>query len=327
MRMRMMQFCFAILLIGFLGGAAVVAAGMMAAAAGAEAEAQFSFVEDGAAGTLMIRDGKTPVLIYRYGDELKPGADPKYTQSCYVHPLYSLDGVALTDDFPADHLHHHGLFWVWPVVRTRGVTTSTWEPLLPRLRQHFTRWLKREAVDGSFLLSVENEWRLEGKEAVARERVTFRVHPADRLGRAIDFELVIEALGGPLELRGTPAENKGYGGLCFRGAPAFTGAAMTTDEGELKEDAVNAPFRWADLSTADSGVAIFVSPDHPGYPTKWLIRNSYAGVMNVSWPGLDPVVLRPGEPVTLRYRIYVHRGDAGAADLSAAYAAYTKGAS
>jgi hypothetical protein len=100
---------------------------------------------------------------------------------------------------------------------------------------------------------------------------------------------------------------------------------MTTDEGVLKNDAVHTPFRWADLSTGELGVAIFVSPDHPGYPTKWMIRNSYAGIINVSWPGLQPVVLRPGEPVSLSYRIYVHRGNAAAADVKAACAAYARG--
>jgi len=287
--------------------------------------AQLTSVEDPSSGTLTIRDGKADVFVYRFGDQLKAGIDPKYTQSCYIHPLYSLDGLVLTDDSPADHLHHHGVSWTWPVVRVRGLSTATWEPKLPRLRQFFIRWLKRETEKDSFLLSVENAWRLEGKEVVAKEIISLRVLPADRQGRSIDLELMIEAVGGPLELQGTPDQNKGYGGLCFRGAPLFTGAAMTTDQGPLKEDVIQTPFRWADIATKDLGVAVFVSSDHPDFPPKWMIRNSYAGLINVSWPGLSPIVLKPGEPVTLRYRIYVHRGDAAAANVSAAYAAYTKG--
>jgi hypothetical protein len=283
---------------------------------------QMSFVEDPARGKLTIRDGKVEVLTYCYGDQLKPGVEAKYTQSCYVHPLFSRDGRPLTDDSPADHLHHHGLFWTWPVVRVRGLSTATWEPKLPRLRQHFVRWLKRETEGDSYALSIENAWRLEGKETVAKEILTVRIHPADKQGRAIDLELTIEAVGGPLELQGTHDQNKGYGGLCFRGAPMFTGAAITTDEGSLNEDVVHTPFRWADLSTRELGIAVFVSPDHPGSPAKWMIRNSYAGIMNVSWPGLASAVLKPGEPVILRYRIYVHNGDAEAADVKAAYRQY-----
>jgi len=203
------------------------------------ATAQFAYDENPEKGTLTIRDGENEVLTYCFGDQLETGVDPRYTQSCYIHPLFSLDGQALTDDSPIDHLHHHGLFWTWPVVRTRGLSTSTWEPKFPRLRQHFVRWLKREAEKGSFLLSVENAWRLEGKETVAKEFVTLRVHPADKLSRTIDLEIKIEALGAPLELKGTQDQNKGYGGLCFRGAPMLKGATMTTDEGPLKEDAVH----------------------------------------------------------------------------------------
>jgi len=298
-----------IILVGFLSIAAL---------------AQFTFIDDPVKGTLTIRDGQTDVLTYCYGDQLKPGVDPRYTQSCYIHPLFSLDGQALTDDSPADHLHHHGLFWTWPVVRTRGLSTATWEPKLPRLRQHFVRWLKREAAKDSFLLSVENSWMVEGKEIVAKEIVTLRVHPAGKLGRAIDLELKIEALGAVLELQGTPDQNKGYGGLCFRGAPMFTGATLTTDEGPLKEDAVHTPFQWADLSTRELGISIFVSPDHPGLPTKWMIRNSYAGIINVSWPGLTAIVLKPGEPIILRYRIYIHRGDAASGDVKSVDADYVK---
>jgi hypothetical protein len=284
--------------------------------------AQLTSVEDSAKGILTIRDGQTDVLTYCYGDQLKSGIDSRYTQSGYIHPLFSLDGRALSDDSPADHLHHHGLFWTWPVVRTRGLSTSTWEPKLPRLRQHFVRWLKRDATKGSFILSFESAWKLEGKEVVAKETATLLIHPADKLGRLIDLELTIDAVGGPLELQGTQDQKKGYGGLCFRGAPLLTGAVMTTDKGPLKEDAVHTPFQWADLSTKELGLSIFVSPDHPGLPAKWMIRNSYAGIINVSWPGLEPVTLKPGEPVILHYRIYIHRGDASAGEVATAYRRY-----
>jgi hypothetical protein len=290
--------------------------------AAAAMPSEMKFIEDKTKGTLTIRDGQIDVLTYRFGDQLAEGLDPKHTRSCYIHPLFSLDGQSLTDDFPKDHLHHHGVFWTWPVVITRGQKTSSWETVSAPLRQHFVRWLKREQDSGAAVLSVENAWKLDGRETVARETVTLRVHPTEGVGRAIDLELEIEAVSGPLELRGTPDQNKGYGGLCFRGAPLFTGAIMTTDKGVLKEDVTNTPFHWADLSTSELGVAIFISPSHPDFPTGWLIRNSYAGVLNPSWPGLKPVVLQPGQFVRLRYRIFVHRGDAAAVGVRQAYERY-----
>ncbi|MDH4198636.1 MAG: PmoA family protein, partial [Candidatus Aminicenantes bacterium] len=167
---------------------------------------------------------------------------------------------------------------------------------------------------------------LDEKETVAKETVTIRIHSADGPGRAVDVEVVLEAIGGPLELAGTPEDNKGYGGLCLRGTPLFKGAALTTDKGPLKEDATNTNFRWADLSTADLGVTIFVHPGHPGFPIPWLVRNSYAGVLNPSWPGLPRAVINPGTPVALRYRLYIHRGDVTSGRVGEAYQAYVAAA-
>ena len=97
---------------------------------------------------------------------------------------------------------------------------------------------------------------------------------------------------------------------------------MTTEAGPLGKDSTNVPYRWTDLSARGRGVAVFVHPDHPNYPPTWLIRNSYSGILNVSWPGVKPFTLKPDEPITLRYRLYVHRGDAEAGQVKEAYAAY-----
>jgi hypothetical protein len=294
-------------------GAFILLAAVFTSAQRAAPVSGFSFSDDTVRKTLTLLDGSRGVLTFCYGDQLKPGVDPKQVRSGYIHPLFGLDGEVLTDDSPADHLHHHGLFWTWPIIRTRGFKTGTWEPATPPLRQQFVRWVRREIKDGAAALGVESVWKLDGKEIVARETADFIAHPAFDLGRFIDVSLVIEAVGGPLEFQGSQDAGKGYGGLCFRGAPEFKGAALTTDKGPQKEDAVNTTFRWADLSTAKGGIAVFVSLDHPGFPIPWLIRNSYAGILNPSWPGLKSATVEAGKSVTLRYRLYVHRGDAAAA--------------
>ena len=296
-------------------------------------EPGLAFAEDAAAGTLTIIDQDKPVLTYRYGDALPFGLDAKQTRSCYIHPLFSLDGEPLTDDFPADHLHHHGLFWAWPVVVVRGVQSSNWEPADPSLRQRFVRWVRREADRKGARLVVENVWRLGEKEIILEETVSLTVHPATALARAIDIEIVLRPVGGPLELRGTPADNKGYGGLCIRGATQLRGAEMTTDQGRIGEDSVGKPFLWVDLSAQPdpgsdaprSGLAIFVHPGHPDQPLAWLARNSYAGGLNPSWPGLTGTTLAPGTTIVLRYRIYIHQFDAKRGRIEEAYEAYIAG--
>jgi hypothetical protein len=286
----------------------------------ANVAAQFSLLEDAEKGTLKIRDGRNDVLVYRYGDQLKQGIPPEQTRSCYVHPLFSLDGQPLTDDFPADHLHHHGLFWTWPVVKTSGQETQTWHPA--SLRQHFSRWLKRSVEDNKATLSVENSWKLDGKKVVAKEIVSINVHPVDEFGRAIDLVLTFEAVGGPLELQGTPEGKKGYGGLTLRGSPLFKGRPISTDHDEFDEDVNGVSLRWAGLSAQGMGVAVLVSPDHPDFPPAWVLRTGYAGLINVSWPGTKSVILQPGKPVTLRYRLLIRREMTSEDHIRRAYERY-----
>jgi len=292
---------------------------------------EMSFVEESEPpdAALTVLDAGQKVLTYVYGDTLPVGVDPRFTRSSYIHPLYSLDGRVLTENFPRDHFHHHGLFWAWPAVEVRGVKTSNWEPREPSLRQRFVKWIKREATADGARLVIENTWKLGGTEDVAEETVTIFVHGATFYGRAIDIEIVLRPVGGPITLRGAPEDNKGYSGLCFRGLAVegrdikiFKGAAMTTDQGPLAADSTGMPFRWADISTGAEGVAIFVSPDHPGYPIPWLIRNSYAGILNPCWPGLPGTTLAADVPVALRYRVYIHRGDAAGGRVKEAFEAY-----
>src|SRR5690606_16711261 len=65
----------------------------------------------------LFREGSDSVLVYRH-EVARPGH--AHARSHYVHPLYSLSGVRLTEDFPADHPHQHGIFghgtrWMWTV--------------------------------------------------------------------------------------------------------------------------------------------------------------------------------------------------------------------
>lgn len=280
------------------------------------------FVDDVCSGVLQVQDGTTTVLCYRFGDQIQEDTDPKYTRSCYIHPLYSLDGRVVTDDFPKDHPHHRGVFWTWPVVKTRGKVTQTWLPQKPWLRQHFVRWVKRGIDDGCAVFSCENVWKLEQKDEVAREQVCVRVHPVVHESRAIDVELTLQAVGTSLTLEGQPDGKKGYGGLCLRTAPFLNRVLLSADDGPKPQDIMDERHAWVDISTTGCGVAILVHPDHPEFPPPFFARNSYTGFLNPSWPGLKSVVLAPGAPVTLRYRLLIHRGIPQAGRIGQAYEEY-----
>jgi hypothetical protein len=318
----------------------------------------FAFHDDTKRGRLHVKDADKSVLTYNYGMQLNTGVDEKYERGCYIHPLWDVSGWqrTLTEDFPMldDHYQHRGLGWTWPNVKVRGLDVETWHPSDPPLRQHFVKWLKREAGQDHATIAVENAWLLDDKEKVLTETVEIVMHPMRKVtrvcdertrnrvleinSRAIDLELTFEAVGGPLELRGGY-----YGGLLLRGSSEmqYEGVITTDLLGELEGDH-GGNYKWADLTSRveqfhkHRGVAIFVHPDHPPlvedsrkpdrqlYPPGWLARTSFAGLLNPFWPGHIPLVLQPGQPVTLKYRLYVHEGDAEIGKVAEAYAEYAE---
>jgi hypothetical protein len=291
----------------------------------ATAWAEFALEDDG--GRLTIREDGRPVLAYNYAPVAPPdGLDPhRWARACYIHPLYGRDGDVLTQDFPVDHRHHRGVFWAWPHTHAGERRMDVW--LHEDCEQRFERWVRREAGVDRAEVEVENAWVFKGNpEPVVRETVALTVHPADAVGRAIDFRLAFRNVSQqPVSFLG--ATGKGYGGFCIRPDAERTELRFTSARGPRKEDALYLESPWADQTSRAkpegpvSGTAVFQHPGNPGYPHPgWILRNY--GFLGVSWPHLQTEVLAPGQEVELRYRVYVHRGTAEEAKVAEAFAAY-----
>jgi hypothetical protein len=287
--------------------------------------ADFSFDDNGT--SLTVLDNGNPVLSYNYGRMDPPeGADKeRYWRSCYIHPVCGLDGDVLTGDFQSDHLHHRGLFWAWPKCVLGEQEVDEWH--LVKVRQHFERWLAREAGTDEAEVAVQNVWRLDNDlEPWVRETIRFTVHPVEDNGRAVDFHM--EFANVSEEVVTVKGQNKaGYGGFSLRPDGARPDRVITTAKGVLKKDTDLIDTPWADHSSRVkpggpvSGVAIFQHPGNPGYPhSGWTLR--HYGFLGAAWPHDEPVKLDPGDSFELRYRLYIHRGTAEDADLAAKYEAY-----
>jgi hypothetical protein len=283
----------------------------------------FAFREVGTT-SLAIDDGGKPVLVYNFGTITPPqGVPADRARACYVHPLFGLDGEVLTDDFPTDHHHHRGLFWVWPHVRVGGKEVDLW--LIQGAHQRFERWIERSATADTATIAVQNGWYA-GESRIVSERVTITVHrpAADGQSRPIDVAFEWTPTDQPITLEG--AEGKSYGGLTLRYAPGDD-TAITVPSGLTKDDLLDAPLPWADLTRTwtreklRSGAALFIPPDHPDFPPTWLTR--HYGVLCIGWPGTKPRTFPANEPIRTRYRVWVHRGAPQASAIAEAYGAYT----
>jgi hypothetical protein len=275
--------------------------------------------------SIELREGDRPVFAYNHGvitNPKVPAKDARRSRACYVHPLYGLDGEVLTDDFPKDHYHHHGIFWAWPHVGIDGKEYDLW--VYNNIQQRFVRWIAREAGPVAAVLAVENGWFV-GDKKVMIERVWLRAYRAAGDNRALDLEFAWIPVDRPITLRG--AEGKSYGGLNVRFAVRNEKeSVITVPSGRTKDDLPDTPLAWADLSapfgakSGPSGAAIFVDPGHPDYPPTWLTR--HYGCQCVGWPGVKPKTFEPGVPIRLNYRIWIHRGQPDTAAIKAAYDGY-----
>ena len=274
--------------------------------------------------TLTLRDDHgNPVLAYNFGPITNPSVpanDPRRTRACYIHPVWGLKGEVLTDDFPRDHYHHHGIFWTWPHVVIRDQEYSLWEDK-GALRQRFRKWLCREAGEHAAVLGVENGWMID-EECLLAERVWITVYKADSLGRMIDIDLFLLPHV-PVTLWG--AEGKSYGGLTMRFRPPSQKDAMiTVPAGLTGTDLYETRLPWADFTSlfgddgaSLSGGTIMVAPDHPDYPPTWLTR--HYGPLCIGWPGIQSRTLEPGSCTRLSYRIWIHSDLRTAAEIHKIY--------
>ncbi len=291
----------------------------LAGAAQGESPGAFRFAAVDEA-SLGLWEGSRPVLVYNHGVKAKQGNPTAKPHSCYIHPLYGLDEEVLTDDFPADHLHHRGLFWAWPHVTVDGKHYDLW--MQNGIEARFERWGLRRTEERQAILGVENGWYVSGRK-VMREELLLRVARASENGRAIDVELTWTPVDKPITLGG--AEGKSYGGLTFRFAPG-TDTQITVPSGRTKEDLYMTSLAWTDLTrlwaghSSPSGASIFVHPTHPDYPPTWLTR--HYGVLCLGWPGVRTQTLVAGKPVRCRYRIWIHRDRPDVEHLARAFAAY-----
>ena len=71
--------------------------------------------------------GKT-ILEY----QAEPGALPRkdidkiYARGGYLHPVYTPQGKLVTDDFPLQHTHHHGIWFPWTKAEFEGRHPDFW---------------------------------------------------------------------------------------------------------------------------------------------------------------------------------------------------------
>lgn len=56
----------------------------------------------------------------------RPDIKPVYQRGGYIHPLRSPTGLTVTDDYPSNHVHHHGVWFPWTKTIFEDRTPDFW---------------------------------------------------------------------------------------------------------------------------------------------------------------------------------------------------------
>lgn len=263
-------------------------------------------------GGFLFMEGNDSIFFYQKLPKSKDGA---YSRCHYIHPLYAPDGTRISEDFPADHLHHRGIFWAWHQILIDGKQVSDgWE--LKDFQQKVTNFEFR-SLKGKGFIATSVDWKSpawkNGDEAYLREDTRIIIHPRVGNFRRIDFEIKLKALVDQFFIGGSD-DVKGYSGFSVRTKlpenVTFTGIGGLV---EPKNEAVEAgdfiKIGGAFLQGGKpGGVVMWSNPQNPTPATSWILRKK-ASMQNAAFPGRKPVPIPFDQPLLLKYSLLVFEGD------------------
>jgi hypothetical protein len=275
---------------------------------------------------LKITNRGKAVLDYQAEPSDLPREDikPLFRRGGYIHPVTTPSGKVVTDDYPPNHLHHHGIWFPWTKTEFEGRSPDFWNMGLAKGKVEFASLVENWSgpVHGGFVTRHRfvDLTATEPKVAL-NETWEVRVYKTGLSGKpAWIFDLVSTqecASSSPLIL-----PQYYYGGLGFRGNWNWNGKDKTfflTSEGEADRVKANETRgRWCHISGAVdgqlTGMAILCHPDNFRAPQPMRIHPTepffcYAPSQ------LGPWEIAPGKPYISRYRFVVHDGPPDKAEL------------
>ncbi len=263
-------------------------------------------------GGFLFMEGNDSIFFYQKVPKSKDGA---YSRCHYIHPLYATDGTRLTEDFPADHLHHRGIFWAWHQIIIDGKQISDgWE--LKDFQQKVTNFEFR-SLKGKGYISTTVDWKSpawkSGDEAYLREDTRITIHPRSGNFRRIDFEIKLKAFVDRLFIGGSD-DVKGYSGFSIRTIlPQNVQFSGINGLVEPKNEAVEAG-NFIKIGGAflrggkPGGVVMWSDLQNPAPGTSWILRKK-ASMQNAAFPGRKPVAIPFDQPLVLKYSLIVFQDE------------------
>ena len=274
---------------------------------------------------LTISASRRRVLTFQGGAGELPSADikPIFRQGGYIHPVFTPSGRVVTDDYPPDHFHHHGIWFAWTKTEFEGRHPDFWNVGDGTGRVEFV------ALDTTWSGSVHAGFKSRNRSidvsapkpiTVLNEQWTVTAY---NTGQGVKpytmFDLVSTqdlATSSPLLL-----PEYRYGGLGFRGHRqwlAKDNCDFLTSEGKDRNNGHGSRARWCHIGGRidgqRAGIAILDHPSNFRAPQAMRINPDqpffcYSPSLIGDWK------IEPGQSYVSRYRFIVYDGAPDKAEL------------
>jgi len=257
-------------------------------------------------GVLLLEDSKP-----RYFYQVKTKSlDGKYGRANYIHPLYSNNGKVLTEDFPQDHLHHHGIFWSWHQLYAEGKRVG--DPWLSKEIYWEAEVIETFVNEKTATLKSEIKWfGATDKKAVLKEHLELTYERFNQETYALTFKIELTALKDGVSIGGSE-DVKGYGGFSPRlklpGDVVFESTNGIVTPQNLPVQAgtwINLKGSFNNLGKI-SGIVIMGEPEKSPNYQGWILRSANS-MQNMAFPGREPIAIKNGEKLEFRNQILVHK--------------------
>jgi len=176
-------------------------------------------------GTLHLEEAETAVTIRQsgkiiliYNKQSPPvpeGMNPMFARSGFLHPVASPAGRVVTETFPFDHAHQHGIFTAWTKTKWHDREIDFWNLAGGTGRVLHQRIINTFADDGQVGFEADLIHRAEKNPVVdiLRERWKITAFETDGMYHGFDLQTTQNALTDtPLLI-----EKYHYGGVGYRG--------------------------------------------------------------------------------------------------------------
>ncbi|MDO5553761.1 MAG: beta-propeller fold lactonase family protein [Planctomycetia bacterium] len=323
-------------------------------------EGPVTLTNDPATQTWRFAENGLPVLDYHFGTVPRPagqattyfgkgatnfdgsyftdGSEYGGARSAYIQPLYGFAGEPLTDDFPADHPHHRGLWWSWCEVRQGDRLGDNWA--VNKVRTWPVAISNTQCDESGASLTAENVWLFDNDPVpFVKEVVTIAVSPTKETeqgkSRFIDLTVTLTALADQVSIAGRQnCDYCGYGGMAVRMLASATDFSLRAvhpnpdkwSGADLKDtERITDPEKYGqaawlaihgrylrpgqesvDPATPVTSLTMIEATDVPLAPSNF----RYYGSRNImiAWPGFSVIQLEKGQPTTFRCRFWLQEG-------------------